>query len=116
MNKEPETYEELIRMKRCVELTKYYNVTKEELEQIYNFLAANPNGQVDGKKMNLSLVVGNNVAGAVTIAARCISSAIDGVIMSNTMFRVIPHYTPSSGGGYSGGSSSNNNNNNNNNR
>ena len=62
MNKEPETYEELIRMKRCVELTKYYNVTKEELEQIYNFLAANPNGQVDGKKMNLSLIVAKSIS------------------------------------------------------
>ena len=25
MNFEPQTYEELIRMKRCVELTKYYD-------------------------------------------------------------------------------------------
>ena len=31
MNFEPQTYEELIRMKRCVELTKYYEVTEEEL-------------------------------------------------------------------------------------
>lgn len=34
----PETYEELIRKKRCVELTKHYNITKEDLETIYNFL------------------------------------------------------------------------------
>ena len=33
----PETYEELIRKKRCVELTKHYNITKEDLETIYNF-------------------------------------------------------------------------------
>ena len=34
MNFEPQTYEELIRMKRCVELTKYYEVTEEELWEI----------------------------------------------------------------------------------
>ena len=31
---EPLTYEELIRMKRCVELTKFYEVTEEELLEI----------------------------------------------------------------------------------
>ena len=38
MNFEPQTYEELIRMKRCVELTKYYELTEGELEEIYRFL------------------------------------------------------------------------------
>ena len=38
MKKEPETYEELIRQKRCIDLTKYYQLTESELEQIYNFL------------------------------------------------------------------------------
>lgn len=118
MNKEPETYEELIRMKRVIELTKYYELTKEELEQIYNFLASNPDGQVVGKIQNLSLIVGGNVATATVITARCFNNSVDGVVLSNKMFRIIPHYTPSSGGssGWSGGSSSNNNNNNNNNR
>ena len=36
MNKEPETYEELIRKKRCIDLTKYYQLTAEipEIEKI----------------------------------------------------------------------------------
>ena len=34
MNIEPETYEELIRMKRCIELTKYYELSDQELEKI----------------------------------------------------------------------------------
>ena len=38
MNKEPETYEELLRKKRCIELTKYYQLDEESLNQIYNFL------------------------------------------------------------------------------
>ena len=37
MNKEPETYDELMRMKRCVDLTKYYKLSKEEVEKIYEF-------------------------------------------------------------------------------
>lgn len=42
MKFEPQTYEELIRMKRCVELTKYYEVTEEELWEIYHFLEQEP--------------------------------------------------------------------------
>ena len=123
MNKEPETYEELIRMKRCIELTKYYELSEKELEQIYDFLENNKDGKVICKKNSISLVLKNNLSNATVISSRCISSSIDGIIMSNTVFNVIPHYTPSSTSHYGGGSSSsssytntNNNNNNNNNR
>ena len=114
MNKEPETYEELIRMKRCIELTKYYELSEKELEQIYDFLENNKKGEVICKKNSISLVLKNNLSNATVISSRCISSSIDGVIMSNTVFNVIPHYTPSSNSHYSRGSSSSNNNNNNN--
>ena len=49
MNREPETYDELIIQKKCVELTKYYNLTMEQLEEIYEFLKANKKGSVQGK-------------------------------------------------------------------
>lgn len=42
MKQEPETYEELIRTKRCIDLTKYYELSKEELDEIYIFLTENP--------------------------------------------------------------------------
>ena len=123
MKKEPETYEELIRMKRCIELTKYYELSEKELDQIYDFLENNKDGKVICKKNSISLVLKNNLSNATVISSRCISSSIDGIIMSNTVFNVIPHYTPSSTSHYGGGSSSsssytntNNNNNNNNNR
>ena len=48
MNFEPQTYEELIRMKRCVELTKYYEVTEEELWEIYHFLEQEPEAFIKG--------------------------------------------------------------------
>lgn len=121
MNKEPETYEELIRYKRCIDLTKYYQLSEENLNKIYNYLANNENGIVIGNKNGLTLKL--NYQDGITpeiMPAICTDSTIDGVKLTNTYFSVIPHYNPvvrgSGGGGYHGGSSSNNNNNNNNNR
>ncbi|MBR6133291.1 MAG: hypothetical protein IKQ29_01085 [Bacilli bacterium] len=113
MAKEPETYEELIRMKRCVDLTRYYELTQEEFDYIYNFLATNKNGVIKANRSNITLMVGRDVSTAQVINARCISTSIDGLVMSNAIFNVINHYTPSSGGGRSSGGSSSNNNNNN---
>ena len=114
MNFEPQTYEELIRMKRCVELTKYYEVTEEELWEIYHFLEQEPEAFIKGGRQNLSLIIGQNTAKTQkVIMANCTDSSIDGILLSRTEFKVFPHYTPSSGSGSSGGSSSNNNNNNN---
>ena len=113
MNKEPETYEELIRYKRCVDLTKYYELTKEELDKIYNYLATYPKAVIVGNDNSLTLKV--NYKPEIqpeVINAKCINGSIDGVKLSNDDFTIIPHYVPSSSGGYSGGSSSNNNNNN----
>ena len=62
MNFEPQTYEELIRMKRCVELTKYYEVTEEELWEIYHFLEQEPEAFIKGGRQNLSLLIGQNTA------------------------------------------------------
>ena len=113
MNKEPETYEELMRKKRCVELTKYYNLTQSQLDSIYNFLATNPNGMITGSTTNLGLYVGLNVQ--QVIQANCIDSSVDGVKVTEKFFTIIPHYTPSTSSysSYSGSSSNNNNNNNN---
>ena len=110
MNKEPETYEELMRKKRCVELTKYYNLTQSQLDSIYNFLAANPNGVINGSTTNIGLYVGLNVH--QVIQANCVDSSVDGVKVTENAFTIIPHYTPSSSSysSYSGSSSNNNNN------
>ena len=102
MNKEPETFEELIRKKRCIELTNYYDLSMEELEQIYNFLAENENGEVKCGDNTIQLLVNGTLNNGNIIMTRCISSAIDGINMTNKIFNIIPHYTSSSGG-YSGG-------------
>lgn len=115
MNKEPETYEELIRKKRCIDLTNYYELSLSDLDQIYTFLEKNPNGIVRGGSQNLLLMLSENDTNFITIQSKCIDSKIDGIILSNNLFKVFNHYTSSSSSGSSGGSSSNNNNNNNNN-
>lgn len=113
MNKEPETYEELIRQKRCVNLLSYYSLTKDDIDQIYKFLEENPKGNVTGGVS--SIILSNGVGDDIVINATRISTSIDGLKMNNSYFSVIPHYDYSSSGGSSGGGSSNNNNNNNNN-
>ena len=96
MNFEPQTYEELIRMKRCVELTKYYEVTEEELWEIYHFLEQEPEAFIKGGRQNLSLIIGQNTAKTQkVIMANCTDSSIDGILLSRTECKVFPHYTPS---------------------
>ena len=105
MNFEPQTYEELIRMTRCVELTKYYEVTEEELWEIYQFLEQEPEAFIKGGRQTLSLIIGQNTAKTQkVIMANCTDSSIDGILLSRTEFKVFPHYTPSSGSGSSGAS------------
>jgi hypothetical protein len=120
MIKEPETYEELIRYKRCVDLTSYYSISADLFEYTYNYLETYPKALIVGNTNSLTYRVTDHPEIQPTVVnVNCTDSSIDGIKMSNTMFTIIPHYTPSSGGGYyggsSGGTSSNNNNNNNNN-
>ena len=91
MNFEPQTYEELIRMKRCVELTKYYEVTEEELWEIYHFLEQEPEAFIKGGRQNLSLLIGQNtVKTQKVIMANCTDRSIDGILLSRTECKVFP--------------------------
>ena len=90
MNREPETYDELIIQKKCIELTKYYSLTMEQLEEIYDFLKNNKNGNIQGKMTYILLNVGTSAK--KTISAPCISQNIDGVNVNRKEFRIIPHY------------------------
>ena len=120
MNKEPETYEELIRYKKCVDLTRYYHLTESNLQQIYDFLEANPDGEITGNKYTIVLKSSNKVESTI-IKSLLFAKDVDAIRVTNKNFIIVPHYEPAkgskySGGGFSsGGSSSNNNNNNNNN-
>jgi hypothetical protein len=76
MIKNPETYEELLRFKKCVDLTKYYELSEEEIEKIYNFLASTPGAIVIGNKNGLSLSPDGVLANEI-INANCINPNID---------------------------------------
>ena len=106
MNKEAETYEELIRKKRCIDLTKYYDLSIEELDEIYEFLKNNKDAKITGGRDNISLSNGKDIV--KVIATKLFTSTIDGLILTNMLLKIIPHYTPSSSGSSWGGSSSNN--------
>ena len=105
MKDDAQTYAEIIRNKRCFDLTKYYEINDNDLKEVYNFLANNVNGVIVGYFLKLSFIIDNDVKSV--IMARKKDSKIDGVIVSNTEFRIIPHYVPKaySGSSYSGGSS-----------
>ena len=55
MNREPETYEEIVLQKRCIELTKYYELSKEEVNEIFEFLCNNATGKVKGGLESITL-------------------------------------------------------------
>ena len=118
MNKEPETYDELILQRRCVELTKYYELSKEEVEKIYEWVKGN--GTLKGGATGVSLYKGDILKDTI-LTRKTVS--IDGLLLTKESLKVYPHHIEQihySGGGsrrssYSGGSSNNNNNNHNNN-
>ncbi|MFQ7204213.1 hypothetical protein [Waltera sp.] len=86
---EPQTYEELIRMKRCVELTKYYEVTEEELWEIYHFLEQEPEAFIKGATEPVPHHRAEYCKQKV-IMANCTDSSIDGILLSRTECKVFP--------------------------
>ena len=119
MNKEPETYEEIIRKKRCIDLTKYYNLTMSDLEKIYEFLENNPHGEIRGNANSLSFIVKGSKELPKVLITNCTNSHINGLSVTQkglTLFNKPETSSYSGGSGGSSGFSSNNNNNNNNNR
>ena len=133
-NEKPKTYNELILIKKCCELKKYYNISMDLLEEIYNFLSENQTNSISITTINNTLIfyetinqnMGvkdalNNTNSSKSIVLTPIDTnihnKIDMISIKNNSITIVPHYVPSSssGGWSSGGGSSNNNNNNNNN-
>lgn len=113
INKKPKTYNELIRMKKCYTLAKYYsNITESLFNEIYDFLGANPGNTILANQEILSLV--DNLGKVVkTYPLTIRANLYDRVEITDSGIRAVPHYIP--GSDYSSSSSSSNNNNNNNN-
>ena len=77
MIKNPETYEELIRFKKCVDLTKYYELSQDERDKIFNFLSSYPGANIVGNKTGLVLEEIDQSVPKEIINANCIDKSID---------------------------------------
>ena len=75
--KNPETYEELIRFKKCVDLTKYYELSQDEIDKIFNFLSSYQGANIVGNKTGLVLEEIDQSVPKEIINANCIDKSID---------------------------------------
>ena len=107
LNRNPQTYHEIVSVKNVLELAKYYEVSEEFLDEAYDFISASKENTIVAD-INYIFFKKNNII-TKQFTANLKTSSIDGLTITSTLLTVIPHYTPSSGS-YSGGSSSNNNN------
>ena len=112
LNKNPETYNEIVHLKKMLVLAENYALSNEVINEVSDFILSNPKNTVVCDSTNM--ILKSNGAEYKKFEVIKMSKDIDGLTLSAKSLVIIPHYTPSSGGGYSGGSSSNNNNNNNN--
>lgn len=114
IDKKPKNYNEIVRLKKCYTLTKYFsNITENIFNEIYDFLGQSPDNTIVANQEVLSFVDSTTKV-IKTIPLTPINNSFDSIKINNSGVSVVPHYEPSSSWS-SGGSSSNNNNNNNNN-
>ena len=129
--KAPETYNELIRQKSVLELKKYYPLSEEIINEIYNFLSENIENTIQGTKKSILLKNSTGIVKTINIIPS--NSWFSSIEITNNLIKVVPlnmnvkgmntygsrgssfggsGSSHSSFGGSSGFSSNNNNNNN----
>ena len=118
------SYNEIIRKKKVMDLASYFYLSDDLINELYTFLLTFPAAAILCGRANMTLFNGNENVKTITVQPK--NYTFDAIRVTNTLFSVTPHYTPTTraygGGGSSGGSSwssgggSSNNNNNNNNR
>ncbi len=93
MDKEPETYQELILQKRCVDLLGYYNMERSELDKIYNFFMNHTDGVADGNNNGIILKYkkGNETKQKI-VNCTLFNPTIDGLKMTLDKLTIYPHY------------------------
>lgn len=114
IDKQPKTYNEIIRLKKCYTLANYYsNITENMFNEIYDFLGESPDNSIVANQTILSFVDGNGkVIKTFSIIPK--DTSFDRINIDDRGVSVTPHYDSSSSS-WSGSSGNNNNNNNNNN-
>lgn len=114
IDKQPKTYNEIIRLKKCYTLANYYsNITENMFNEIYDFLGESPDNSIVANQTILSFVDENGkVIKTFSIIPK--DTSFDRINIDDKGVSVTPHYDSSSSS-WSGSSGNNNNNNNNNN-
>ena len=112
---QPRTYNEALRLSRCLEIRKYApNITDTILQEMYMFLSQHVNNKIGIS--NDGMIHFTNYLGTTTDAFKVeINPGFDHIVMSTGFFRVTNTATSGGDSGCGGCSSNNNNNNNNNN-
>ena len=113
LNIHPKTYNEALRLSRCLTLRNYSStITDEMIEKMYAFLSDNPLNVVS---MSQGMIHYVDSAGNKTDAFAVTTNAGFDYIVMNAAYFKVTNTTSSDDSGGCGGCSSNNNNNNNNN-
>ncbi len=118
------TYNEALRLARCMEMRKYApNITDAMIKDMYDFISADPNNKIG---LNSSPSTSGTITNGTVYYVQAdgtkneaftvrTNSGFDHIILSAAMFRVVNTTSTDSGCGCGGCSGNNNNNNNNNN-
>ena len=114
LNIQPRTYNQALRLSRCLELKKYVSdLTDEIIENMYYFLSADPQNQIGVSGGTIHYVHGSGEK--VDAYSVTTLPGFDRIVIGSAFFRVTNTVSDSSGCGCGGCSSNNNNNNNNHN-
>ena len=114
LNIHPRTYNDALRLYRCLEVRKYAPaLTDEIVEDMYRFLSGNPKNTIG---LSNGTIYYPEAGGEKTEAHTVETvTGFDHLVFSTTFFSVVNTASDNSGCGGCGCSSNNNNNNNNNN-
>ena len=89
LNRNPETFNEIVHLKRMLSLAQNYQVSNEVLDEISDFVLASPSNTVECNYNTIVLKSGGMVH--KTFQAVKTSSSIDGIRLSMASLVIIPH-------------------------
>jgi len=88
LNVQPQTYNELMRVKRCYELTKYFVLSEELLEKIYNFLAEDPKHEILTTMIIINFMDEDTIV--TSYSAEPKTQTFSSIKISEKVFNVVP--------------------------
>ncbi|MBR1970288.1 MAG: hypothetical protein IKA17_08010 [Clostridia bacterium] len=120
LNIKPKTYNDVVRLSRCMELKKYIpDLTDEKIEEMYEYMKKDSNNKISVTPEMISFVNASGETESATVLETAPTGiSFDHIILGAAAYNVMQRPTGDSSGcgsSCSGCSTNNNNNNNNNN-